>query len=169
MLNRSKLITLLVCLVCWPALAWGQQEMRSATKGSSTPLPITGTSIDSDHNALDVNVAGSVTDTGEDATNNVLRVETQFEYEDVAASQTDQVMGTTGAAGDLLHAVHCVWTAAPAAATSIKDGAGSAMNIFEIKGGAGSQTVILDLVSADGGWKITTSTNMTCIGIGRFS
>jgi len=106
---------------------------------------------------------------GEDVTNDVLRVESTFDYETVAASQTDQVMGTTGAAGDLLHAVHCVWTAAPAAATSIKDGAGSAMNIFEIKGGAGSQTVILDLVSADGGWKITTSTNMTCIGIGRFS
>ena len=39
-----------------PALA--QQEMRSATKGSSTPLPITGTSIDSNHNGLDVNVVG---------------------------------------------------------------------------------------------------------------
>ena len=106
---------------------------------------------------------------GEDQLNSIFRIESQWEYEVVAASQTDQVMGTTGAAGDLLHAVHCVWTAAPAAATSIKDGAGSAMNIFEIKGGAGSQTVILDLVSADGGWKLTTSTNMTCIGIGRFS
>lgn len=31
-----------------------QQEMRSATKGSSTPLPITGSAIDADHNALDV-------------------------------------------------------------------------------------------------------------------
>ena len=54
MLNRSKLVTLLVCLVCWPALAWGQQEMRSASKGASTPLPITGSAIDADHNALDV-------------------------------------------------------------------------------------------------------------------
>jgi len=54
MLTRSKLVTLLVCLVCWPALAWGQQEMRSASKGASTPLPITGSAIDADHNALDV-------------------------------------------------------------------------------------------------------------------
>lgn len=106
---------------------------------------------------------------GEDVLNDVQRAESQFGYETVAASQTDQVMGTTGAAGDLLHAVHCVWTAAPAAVTSIKDGAGAAINIFEVKGAAGSQTVILDLVSADGGWKLTTSTNMTCIGIGRFS
>ncbi len=35
-----------------------QQEMRSATKGSSTPLPITGTVIDSNHNGLDVNIVG---------------------------------------------------------------------------------------------------------------
>jgi hypothetical protein len=58
MLNQSKLITLLMCLVCWPTFAWGQQEMRSSTKGSSTPLPITGTSIDSNHNGLDVNIVG---------------------------------------------------------------------------------------------------------------
>ena len=106
---------------------------------------------------------------GEDVANGVLRVESPFDYETVAASQTDQVLGTTGAAGDLLHAVHCVWTAAPAAVTSIKDGTGSAINVFEVKAAAGSQTVVLDLVSADGGWKMTTSTNMTCIGIGRFS
>ncbi len=106
---------------------------------------------------------------GEDVANEVLRVETPFDYETVAASQTDQVLGTTGAAGDLLHAVHCVWTAAPAAVSSIKDGTGSAINVFEVKAAAGSQTVVLDLVSADGGWKMTTSTNMTCIGIGRFS
>ena len=31
-----------------------QQEMRSSTKGASTPLPITGSAIDADHNALDV-------------------------------------------------------------------------------------------------------------------
>ena len=106
---------------------------------------------------------------GEDVANGVLRVESPFDYETVAASQTDQVLGTTGAAGDLLHAVHCVWTAAPAAVTSIKDGTGSAINVFEVKAAAGSQTIVLDLVSADGGWKMTTSTNMTCIGIGRFS
>lgn len=54
MLHRSKLAALLVLVCVWPALAWGQQEMRSATKGASTPLPITGSAIDADHNALDV-------------------------------------------------------------------------------------------------------------------
>lgn len=58
MLNRSKFIALLMLVCAWPALAWGQQEMRSSTKGSSTPLPITGSAIDADHNGLDVNIVG---------------------------------------------------------------------------------------------------------------
>ena len=45
-------LTVLLLLAASPALA--QQEMRSSTKGASTPLPITGSSIDADHNALDV-------------------------------------------------------------------------------------------------------------------
>ena len=105
----------------------------------------------------------------EDQTNNICRVESQWEYETVAASQTDQVLGTTGSAGDILHALHCVWTAASAAGVSIKDGTGSSIPVFETKSSATSQTVTLDMVSADAGWKITTSTNTTCIGIGRFN
>ena len=136
-------------------------------------LPVQAQKMSGDNTNFDDNGnAGVIIENllaGEDPTNNVARIESQWEYEAVAASQTDQVMGTTGAAGDLLHAVHCVWTAAPAAVTSIKDGTGSAINIFEVKGAAGSQTVVLDIVSADGGWKVTTSTNMTCIGVGRFS
>ena len=160
------LIHLILLILCaWPTLASAQQEMRSATKGASTPLPITGTVIDSNHNALDMTL--NTTLAGEDVTNDVQRVESQWEYETVAASQTDQVFGTTGAAGDLLHAVHCVWTAASAGVVSVKDGAGAAINIFDAKGAAGSQTVLLDMISADGGWKLTTSTSVTCLMIGR--
>lgn len=54
MLFRRLSFTLLMFMVVGPGLVWGQQEMRSATKGSSTPLPITGSVIDADHNALDV-------------------------------------------------------------------------------------------------------------------
>ena len=46
------ILTVLLLLAASPALA--QQEMRSSTKGASRPLPITGSSIDADHNALDV-------------------------------------------------------------------------------------------------------------------
>jgi hypothetical protein len=60
-----------------------------------------------------------------------------------------------------------VWTAASAGVVSVKDGAGAAINIFDAKGAAGSQTVLLDMISADGGWKLTTSTSVTCLMIGR--
>jgi hypothetical protein len=53
MWNRRLVVALLVLVCAWPTLSWAQQELRSSTKGSSTPLPITGTSIDSNHNALD--------------------------------------------------------------------------------------------------------------------
>ena len=138
-----------------------------ATAGTLAPAggPTTGV-LDADSN---VGTTLATKLAGEDVLNDVQRAESQFEYETVAASQTDQVMGSTGSAGDLLHALHCVWTAASAAGVSIKDGTGSSIPVFETKSSATSQTVTLDMVSADAGWKITTSTNTTCIGIGRFN
>lgn len=105
----------------------------------------------------------------EDQTNTVVRTENQFEYETVAASQTNQMMGGTGAVGDLIHGVLCVTTAASAAVVTLKDGSLTAFNIGHIFAGAGTFWMPLDLVSVSGGWQITTSTNTTCVGIGRFS
>ena len=42
---------------------------------------------------------------GEDQTNDVLKVEGQYGYETVAASQTAQVLGATRATGDYLHSL----------------------------------------------------------------
>ena len=53
---RRYILTVLLLLAASPVLA--QQEMRSSTKGASTPLPITGTVIDANHNGLDVNIVG---------------------------------------------------------------------------------------------------------------
>lgn len=64
MLHRSKCIVLLLLVCMWPALAWSQQEMRSSTKGASTPLPITGSVVDADHNALDVKCLSGCTGGG---------------------------------------------------------------------------------------------------------
>jgi len=163
--RRSLWSLWLVCIVCLGLSIGGYALAASglADKG----MERLAQAWDVVSQAIKVTLATTLA--GEDITNDVLRVESTFDYETVAASQSDQVLGTTGAAGDLLHAVHCVWTAAPAAVASIKDGTGSAINVFEVKAAAGSQTVVLDIVSADGGWKMTTSTNMTCIGIGRFS
>jgi hypothetical protein len=98
---------------------------------------------------------------------------TAGEYETVAASQTDQVMGSTGAVGDYLEAVLIVPANLNPAAVSIKDGSGSAITIFT--GGTGSITdlasiyVPLGIKSTGVGWKITTGASVAAIGIGNFT
>jgi hypothetical protein len=95
------------------------------------------------------------------------------DYETVAASQTDQVLGPTGATGDYLSHVTIIPTTTSPGAVSIKDGAGSAVSIFT--GGASSVsnlvpfTVGIGAKSAAGAWKITTGANVSVVGFGDFS
>ena len=92
------------------------------------------------------------------------------DYEAVAASQTDQVLGGVGAAGDILEAliINC---ATPATATvSIKDGAGSVIPI--VTGAAttvGVYTVLIGARSTGGAWKVTTGAGATVLAVGRFT
>lgn len=94
-------------------------------------------------------------------------------YETVAASQTDQAMGATGASGDFLAGVLIVPATTSPGAVSIKDGSGSSITIFT--GGAGSVSnlvpfyVVVGAVSAGGAWKVTTGANVSAIGFGRFT
>ena len=107
---------------------------------------------------------------GEDITNDVQRIEFQWEYEDVAASQTDQALGTTGAAGDLLHALKCATSAASVGTVTVKDGSGSSLTIFLAQSAAAIlDSPALDWVSVNGAWSVTTGTNTTCRVSGRFS
>ena len=95
------------------------------------------------------------------------------EYETVAASQTDQVLGGTGATGDRLSGLIIVPATTSPGAVSIKDGAGSAITVFT--GGASSVsnlipfTVPLGLISTAGAWKVTTGSNVSVIAAGDFS
>ena len=98
MWRASGALTLLLACLVSPALA--QQEMRSNTKGTSIPLPITGTVIDSNHNAIDTNIANlGVTISGEDTVLGVLRVEQCFTCQVFAADAA--VKSTPG----LVHSV----------------------------------------------------------------
>ena len=92
-----------------------------------------------------------VTQLSEDRTNGITRIELQGEYEAVAASQTDQVLGTTGAAGDYLGKLIITVNTAATAAVSIKDGTGSAIPIMPNSpgGGIGVYVVPIDAISTD--------------------
>lgn len=139
MLNRSKLIALLVLVCAWPALAWGQQEMRSSTKGSSTPLPITGTSIDSNHNALDTNIANiTVTTAGEDSINDVQKVESR--WNNIPTGATTAMFASDIAiknAPGFVHAITCYSDATATAGTialldNTAAGAGNVLWSFDV-------------------------------------
>lgn len=95
------------------------------------------------------------------------------EYETVAASQTDQVLGATGATGDYLAGLLIVPATTSPGAVSIKDGGGSAITVFT--GGASSVSnlvpffVPLGIKSLAGAWKVTTGSNVSAIGVGNFT
>lgn len=93
-------------------------------------------------------------------------------YETVAASQTDQVIGVNGAAGNILANIIIVPATTSPGAVQIKDGAGSAITVFT--GGATSVAdltpivIPINAISTSGAWKITTGANVSVIATGTF-
>jgi hypothetical protein len=99
----------------------------------------------------------------------VMVTETRWNYEDVAASQTDQVMGSTGAIGDMLHSIFCTFSADPSTGVSVEDATGTNFIVINDPGAAANlNTGALDWRSAIGAWEVTTGTNTTCRVAGRF-
>lgn len=93
------------------------------------------------------------------------------DYETVAASQTDQALGATGATGDYLSGLLIVPATTGAGTVSIKDGAGSSINVF-VTGTLADLTPIwlpLGMRSAAGAWSVTTGANVSVIAVGSFT
>lgn len=94
------------------------------------------------------------------------------EYETVAASQTAQVLGATGATGDYISGILVVPASTSPGAIALLDGATS---ITVFTGGASSVSnlvpffIPLGMISLSGAWKITTGASVSCIGIGNFT
>ena len=94
------------------------------------------------------------------------------EYETVAASQTAQTLGATGATGDFISGVLIVPATTSPGNVLLLDNATS-ITIFA--GGATSASnlvpffVPLGMFSVSGAWKLTTGANVSCIGIGNFT
>lgn len=93
-------------------------------------------------------------------------------YETVAASQTDQVLGSAGAAGDYLAGLLIIPATTSPGAVAILDDATS-INVFA--GGASSVGDLkpfflpLGLVSSSGAWKVTTGANVSVVAVGKFT
>lgn len=93
-------------------------------------------------------------------------------YEYVAASQTAQVLGPTGAVGDYLHGILISPATTSPGAVTLLDGsssiplfAGGTSSVYYL----GPFFVQLGVPSVNGAWKITTGANVSCIGIGIFT
>lgn len=94
------------------------------------------------------------------------------EYETVAASQTAQVLGATGATGDYISGILVVPATTSPGNVLLLD---NATSITVFAGGASSVSnlvpffIPLGMFSVSGAWKITTGANVSCIGIGNFT
>jgi hypothetical protein len=93
------------------------------------------------------------------------------EYELVAASATTQALGATGATGDYLSHVLIIPETTGAGTVAIKDGSGTAINIF-VSGTLSNLvpfTVQVGAYSTSGAWQVTTGTNVHCVAFGNFT
>ena len=98
----------------------------------------------------------------------------RFQYEAVAASQTAQVLGGTGAVGDYVHRlIITVNTVATATVTLIDGTGGSAQTLALLVGAAGLvagvYSVEVNAVSRVGAWQVTTGAGATVVAVGQFS
>ena len=91
-------------------------------------------------------------------------------YEDVAKSQTAQVLGSTGAVGDLLQRIIIVPETTGAGTVALLDGTVS-RNLLVAGTLADLSPIVIELGirSINGPWKITTGDNVHAIGVGSFT
>lgn len=93
-------------------------------------------------------------------------------YETVAASQTAQVLGSTGAVGDYISGILATPATVSPGSIALLDGATS---ITVFTGGTTSVSnlvpffIPLGMISVSGPWKLTTGALISCIGIGNFT
>lgn len=95
------------------------------------------------------------------------------EYEPVAASQTNQAIGASGAAGDYMsHVVISPQTAGCGVVTVLDD----TTEVMSFVGGGTTPlpsvapfTVGIGMTSIHGAWKITTGANVKCTPVGNFT
>ena len=89
-------------------------------------------------------------------------------YETVAASQTAQVLGVTGGAGDTLMRLIITVTTSATSQVTLLDGATSYIIVPAVTP-VGVYQIDINAVSVNGAWKITTGAGVSVMGVGNFS
>lgn len=94
----------------------------------------------------------------------------RYPYEHVAASQTDQVLGGTGAVGDYLHRLICTVSTAATSRVQITDG--SLVHTIlpnNVGGGIGVYVIDIESPSRTSAWKVTTAAGVEVLAVGIFT
>lgn len=93
-----------------------------------------------------------------------------LQYETVAASQTDQVLGPNGGAGDYLkRLIVTVATSASGTVVLQDSSGGSDIPITAANTPIGVYVVDIDAISTAGAWLVTTGAGATVLAVGRFA
>lgn len=117
--------------------------------------------------------SGNETNLVRGASSGLKTEEVGTEYETVAASQTAQVLGATGAAGDLIQGILVIPAVVACGVVTLLDGSTS-IPVF-VGGGTTALSdakpffIKLGLRSVSGAWKITTGASVSCIAMGDFT
>jgi len=89
-------------------------------------------------------------------------------YEHVAASQTAQVLGTTGATGDYLHRLVIAVGTAATSTVSLLDNTTSHV-LVAANTAIGVYSIEVNTFSKNGAWKVTTGAGAEVIAVGNFT
>ena len=92
----------------------------------------------------------------------------EYAYEAVAASQTNQVLGPTGATQDYLHRIVVAVATAASSTVDVIDGSTTVLSI-PANTAIGVYSIEINAVSANGAWKITTGAGVSVLAMGIFS
>ncbi len=90
------------------------------------------------------------------------------DYEVVIPSQSSQVLGPVGGAGDVLERLVVDVITSATGTVILQDGTRGIINVTPPNTPVGVYSVIIGARSASGAWKVTTGAGASVIGIGRF-
>jgi hypothetical protein len=91
------------------------------------------------------------------------------QYETVAAAQTDQALGATGAKNDFLARLIVNVTTSATGTVAIQDGADAAIDLVPANTPIGVYVIELGIRSRTGAWQVTTGAGASVLAVGDFS